>query len=168
MLFLYRCLLYLYPANYRAEFGDEMNATFRAASEDAGGLLERAMFLIRELSGLLSGALQERLIGEADSQLLILSRRRGMRAGFRFPMSTAALMAVILAGVLLAIEKARSVEALMATANLGPGNLTPVAVLAPVLALSCLVAAIGWGMLFALGRSGVHRLAETQGRETRN
>jgi len=168
MLSLFRCLLYLYPANFRAEFGDEMNAVFREASETAAGVLGRAMFLFREFFGLLGGAIQERLIGTADSPLPALPGRGGMRAGFRFPKATAALMAVILAGVLLAIAKARSVEASMAMPNSGPETIAPGAMLILVLALACLVAAAGWGMLFALGRSGIHRLAKTRVPETRN
>jgi hypothetical protein len=33
-LTLYRWLLYLYPAHYRAEFGEEMTSVFRDAQSD--------------------------------------------------------------------------------------------------------------------------------------
>ena len=35
--FLYRALLYLYPASWRAEYGEEMRAAFAARRRDAGG-----------------------------------------------------------------------------------------------------------------------------------
>src|SRR5688500_7097778 len=46
---LYRALLYLYPAFYRAEYGDELARTFAARSRRAGGGAGRAALWLREL-----------------------------------------------------------------------------------------------------------------------
>ena len=84
-----------------------------------------------------------------------------MRTEFRFPRTTAILMTIILAGILVAIRKAEAIEASLAGVNVGPmhtvqTNLLPgVAIgLASFYAAGLLV----WSILFALRRSGVHRL----------
>ncbi|MGA9355579.1 MAG: hypothetical protein WBV46_17955 [Terriglobales bacterium] len=53
MLALYRCLQYLYPANFRREYSDEMTSVFRQARAvgQAGNLLARISFYMREISG---------------------------------------------------------------------------------------------------------------------
>ena len=84
-----------------------------------------------------------------------------MRPGFRFPKSTAALMMIILAGVVVAINQGEEISIAHAEPNAFPGphfNFLPAlaAILAVVYALGVLV----WAILFALGRSGVHRLAD--------
>jgi len=86
-----------------------------------------------------------------------------MHPEFRFPRSTIFLMLVILAGVFLAIEKAKVVQMrygsgleLMAVWSVLPWSLIF------VLALICVCVALGWGILFALHRSGMHRLANLQ------
>src|SRR2546428_12448355 len=111
MLSVYRSLLYLYPADYRREFGDEMSCVFLQAEADVAGhaLLRRASFRMREVSGLLSGAVQghlRRLFGFHEWHPF---RRLNMRPQFRFPRSTVFLMCVILAGVVLAIDKAMNI-----------------------------------------------------------
>jgi hypothetical protein len=111
MLSLYRCLLYLYSAAYRYEYGDEMAGVFRDCHNEmcGEGSLPRAAFLLREFAGLLHGALQERLQGITGSHLLFPSRRFTMPSEFRFPKATPVLMTIILAGVILTIEKATAI-----------------------------------------------------------
>lgn len=81
-----------------------------------------------------------------------------MQPQFRFPRSTVFLMCVILAGVLLAIEKAKTIEVkhgpqeVMAVWNSLPWFLF----IFPLLA--CGTVAAVWGLLFALRRTGMHRL----------
>lgn len=81
-----------------------------------------------------------------------------MQPQFRFPRSTVFLMWVILAGVVLAIEKAKSIQVkygpqeLMAVWNSLPWFLF----LFP--AVACAAVAAVWGILYSLRRSGVHRL----------
>jgi len=161
MLRVYRSLLYLYPADYRREFGDEMECVYLQAEADISGraLLRRASFRAREVSGLLSGAAQghlRRLFGFHDSHPL---RRLNMRPQFRFPRSTVFLMCVILAGVVLAIEKAKTIQVkygpqeVMAIWNSLPWFIF----LFPIMA--CAVVATVWGILFALHRTGMHRLS---------
>ena len=85
-----------------------------------------------------------------------------MRPQYRFPRSTVFMMWVILAGVVLAIDKALKVVQMKeglppgAVASWGSTFWTWLFALALVM-LIAIVAAI-WGVLFALHRTGVHRL----------
>lgn len=159
MLRLYQGLLHLYPAAYRQEFGEEMQCVFLEAQAETGTRprLRRAAFSAREVLGLLSGAAQAHLLSLFRTDDWLRQKRFNMRPQYRFPRSTVFLMWVILAGVVLAIEKARVVATsgphpLVAAANPLPLFLF----LFPVLA--CAVVAALWGLLFALRRSGMHRL----------
>jgi len=88
-----------------------------------------------------------------------------MRTEFRFPKSTAVLMMIILAGVVLAIEKGKAIQASLPAANPSIGPIQPAQhTFLPVIAMVFLffyaAGLIGWAILFALRRSGTHRLAE--------
>ena len=84
-----------------------------------------------------------------------------MRPQFRFPRSTVFLMCVILAGVVLAIDKAKQIVQMKQGHPLGT-----VAAWDPMLgsllfalALVLIAVAAAWGVLFALHRTGMHRLS---------
>ena len=77
-----------------------------------------------------------------------------MRSEFRFPKATPVLMMVILAGVVMAIEMATTISPGL------PPKFTILSDLVLALVGGLLVGAIGWAVLFALRRSGVHRLEE--------
>jgi hypothetical protein len=160
MASLYRWLLYLYPAAYRCEYGEEMIGVYREARKERNKAtaLQRSAFFLREIAGLLSGALQERWWAMADFNCStpISQRRFTMRPGFRFPKSTAVLMAVILAGTILAIEKAESIVRSAAEPDY-PDLLGGVVA---IFAAAFVLAVVAWAALFALRRSGAHRLAE--------
>lgn len=157
MLTVYCWLLYLYPRSYRHDFGQEMAFVFRDARNALPPVLSvKVNFCCRELCGLLSSALSahfERLFGAA-----IPSPRFYMQSQFRFPRSTVFMMWVILAGVLLTIEKAKTIqvkygpEEVMAVWNSLPWFLF----LFP--ALACVAVAAIWGFLFTLRRTGMQRL----------
>ena len=88
-----------------------------------------------------------------------------MRSEFRFPKATVALMTLILAGVLVAIDKARAIQASGPYANphVGPILSVRFAILPSLvftLLGACAAGGIGWTVLFALHRSGVQRLSE--------
>jgi hypothetical protein len=163
MVEFYRWLLYLYPPHYRQEFGDEMGCVFRRAELDirADALPSRAQFFARELSGLLAGAVREYLRSLWEFDDWIPFRSLNMRAGFRFPRSTVFLMSVILAGVGLAIEKAKAVQLKYGAAS-GMSGLGAISSLALMIAVVCVAVAAGWGILFAMRRSGMHRLSNVQ------
>ena len=168
MLSLFRCLLYLYPAAYRREYGDEMAGVFSEARSQTRGnrLLPRGKFFLREFVGLICGALRERSLAITSSHLLFPSRRFTMRSEFRFPKATPVLMTIILAGVVLTIEKATAIEESLPLAY--PQQLPPVQpehftffpAMAVIFLSAYAAAVIGWAVLFALRRSGVHRLSE--------
>jgi hypothetical protein len=168
MLSLYRYLLHLYPAAYRQEYGDEMADVFREVhAETRGeGLLPQAAFLLREFTGLLHGALQERSLAMTGSPMLFPSRRFTMRSEFRFPKATPILMTIILAGVILTIEKATAIEESLPLSYpeqlppIHPEHFTFFPAMAAIFLSAYAAAVIGWAVLFALRRSGVHRLSE--------
>ena len=89
-----------------------------------------------------------------------------MRNEFRFPKATALLMAIILAGVLVAIQKGESIEASLPHVSppIGPIQSVHSTLLSGVILWWLLFVAmgmVGWAILFAMRRSGVHRLAGT-------
>lgn len=91
-----------------------------------------------------------------------------MRNGFRFPKSTAVLMTLILLGVILAIRKGEAIAYSLPHISEPVGPIHPVrsGLLSdiPWFFLSFYAAGlIGWAVMFALRRSGVHRLDELSG-----
>lgn len=85
-----------------------------------------------------------------------------MQAQFRFPKTTAVLMIIILAGVVWVIEEGQAIQASYSVASSATGPTQPVESLLPGiaegLALFYGAGLLGWSILFALRRSGVHRL----------
>jgi hypothetical protein len=177
MHLLYRFLLCLYPTRYRDEYGEEMVVVFLEAQAEAWkqGVMTRAMFGVGEVGGLLHGALQEHLRNILGSygRTVFSSRRLSMRSEFRFPKATVSLMVIILAGILVAIDKAKAIQESIPYSHpeVGPIHATQQLMLLPtlliILTAACVVGVIGWGVLFALQRSGAHRLSEVNpaGRE---
>jgi hypothetical protein len=169
MLTVYRLLLYLYPPAHRCEFSEEMLAVLGEAQTEAwkNDTLVRSRFCAREIKGLVVGALSEhvRTIAGVDRPPLIFSRRLNMRSEFRFPKITVTLMTIILAGVVLAIEKATAIQASVPDSYqhvgpIQPAHFTFLPTMLVIMGGACLAGAIGWAILFALHRSGVQRLAE--------
>jgi hypothetical protein len=169
-LSLYQLALRLYPAFHRVQFGEEMIALFRELQAETAtkGTLARSRSCVREIAGVVAGALRERwrVMGGDHVLLLFSNRRFTMRTEFRFPKATAVLMTIILAGVVLAIQRGEAIHASLPYANPPVGPIHSVhSTLLPgvVIGLAFFYAAglIGWAILFALHRSGPHRLEET-------
>ena len=165
---LFRSLLYLYPADYRRKYGEEMITVLAEVQEEAAseGLFPRAACGLRESAGLLRGVFREhaQAIFGPRTFSFYSQRRFSMRSDFRFPKATVTLMLVILATVIYAIEKAKSLQhVLPATGpSLGPIEPTHVAIMPAfffAFALVCACAALAWAVLFALRRSGIHRFS---------
>jgi hypothetical protein len=156
MLSLYRWLLYLYPRLYRYEYADEMVSVFRDAHVDvnAGSVKDRISFRVRETLGLLAGAVRF----TAGSYQSISFKGFAVRPEFHFPKSTALLMSIIFAVVILAMEKANTIQV---EYEVGSESIWPSLpwFLGLALLLTCAAAMVGWGILFALRRTGTHRLA---------
>lgn len=169
----YRCLLHLYPATHRDEFGEEMLAVFHGAQADIAqqGMVRRAAFYARETYGLLTGALEEhvRSITGLRSWDINSSRRFTMRSEFRFPKSTPILMTIILAAVVLAIEKATAIrysafpDFNQHVGPIRPEHFTFFPKLLLAFAVTYVAGVVGWGILYALHRSGLHRMTEMPG-----
>jgi len=174
MLIVCRSLLRLYPAEYREQFGDEMFAVLRDARAENTNtrLLARAEFYLREVAGLMAGALREhlRIRTHAQAGLSLSTGRFAMRNGFRFPKSTAILMTIILAGVVVAIRKGEAIAASLPNVSqpIAPIHSAPSYLLPGVIAGFIFFYAAGltgWAILFALRRSGTHRLADLSGQK---
>ena len=169
-LSLYRNALLLYPASHREQFGEEMIAVFRELQAETAtkGMFASSRFYIRETAGVVAGALREHwgVLGADHVWQVFSNRRFTMRTEFRFPKATAVLMTIILAGVVSAIQRGEAIQRSLPYANPAVGPIHPVhSTLLPGVAigLAFFYAAglIGWAILFALRRSGVHRLDET-------
>jgi len=168
---LYRSLLRLYPAFHRERFGEEMIAVFAEMQAEtvSKGTMARAVFCLREGAGVVAGALQEhwRALGGEDVWLWFPTRRFTMRTEFRFPKATAVLMTIILGGIILAIQKGEAISTSLRGAVSPPiGPIHPVhSVMVGGILLGFVffyaAGLIGWAILFAMRRSGVHRLSET-------
>jgi hypothetical protein len=145
-----------------------MTAVFSAARAEIEkkGAVTRGLFWFREIRGLVGGALEEhvRSLAGSHSWMRLPTRRFTMHSEFRFPKATPILMALILAGTVLAIEKAQAISASLPHINPPVGPIQPerLTFLPPVLLMFAAAYAaglIGWAILFALKRSGMHRLS---------
>lgn len=103
MLRLYRFLLRLYPERLVGEFGEEMAAVLYELQRGSRneGFAARGRSGLREISGLLAGAVREQLY-ERDRNL-----SGGTMRSFRFPRWTIIMMILIFCAVNTAIEKGR-------------------------------------------------------------
>ncbi len=89
-----------------------------------------------------------------------------MRSEFRFPKATAPLMAITLAVIAVAIEKAKAISASLPHTNpqvgpIPPLQFTVVWTLLLVLMVAGTAGALGWAVLFAFRRSGMHRFSDS-------
>lgn len=157
---IYKRLLRLYPANYYREYADEMTSVFAHARRDLPRResLHHLHFYLREFAGAVIGAVHERLRASFGWDPY---RRFDMRPEFRFPRSTITLMLVILAGVVLAIEKAKAIQ-LKYGAHYAISGLGTVEFIAMMVGMICIPVACAWVIMFALHRSGAHRLANLE------
>jgi hypothetical protein len=170
MLALYRALLRLYPAVYRCEYGNEMmDVLMEVKTENQKkGALTLLFSGARETGGLLFGAAREHfytITGSHGARMSSLRGRFAMKSEFRFPKATVGLMMVILAAVMLTIEKARAISASIPHANPAVGPIHPTQVMIVQALLATLIwaigaGAVGWGILYVLRRTGVQQLSE--------
>lgn len=173
MLALYRALLHLYPAAHRYEYGEEMLEVLSEvqAGSRKKGPLARIVCEVREVGGLLSGALCEHsrgitsLYGSGECSSMFSEGRFPVKSEFRFPKATVGLMVVILGVVMWAIEKAKAISASIPHANPPVGPIRPeqfaiVQTLLAVLIWAMVAGALGWAILYALRRSGAQQLSE--------
>jgi len=170
MITVYRSLLRLYPAEYRRVFGEEMLAVLSEECDQLASRrsLARVRLFLREAGGLIGGAVREQLRGflQIEQELSFTTGRFAMRNGFRFPISTIIFMALILGCVLTAIKKGQDIASSVPNVNPPlPIHIQPVhSILLGGMPLffGFFYAAglIGWAILYALRRSGVHRLAD--------
>jgi hypothetical protein len=112
-LSLYRHALRPYPASHRERFGEEMVAAFPELQNEAASkrMIAGGDVCVREARGVIAGPCAN--IGEfgAANTSGYCFPIGGLRcAEFRFPKATAVLMTIILAGVILAIERGEAIH----------------------------------------------------------
>ena len=170
---LYQTLLLLYPAEHRAMLGEEMDAVFGELRADVlrKKRILRTGFWIREITGLLSGALAAHLRMTAPDGAFAFPWRFSMRNGFRFPKSTIVFMAMILGGILIAIKKGQDIASSVPDVNpplavhIQPTHSILLGGMPLFFAFFYAAGLIGWAILFAMRRSGVHRLDQIAGQK---
>lgn len=169
MLPIFRSLLYLYPSDYRQQYGDEMLSVLGDVNAGTRHQTARARVVSngREVAGLLLGALREhtRKLGAPQDFSVFPQRRLTMRSDFRFPKSTVTLMTIIFVAIVVAIEKAKTIQQSVVDVNpplvpTHPAHVTIVSTLLIALAAVAVAAALGWAAVFALHRSGIQRLSD--------
>ena len=171
MLRLYDQLLRLYPVPYRRQFADEMLSLFNQlqCENRIHTRLQRGIFYVREIAGVLRGAAGERCRALRGEDMGLFEGGFMMRDGFRFPKTTAVLMTLILAGILVAIQKGEAIQASLSTSNPQIGPIQPHSVMLSSIVSFLLIfyaaGSIGWIILLALRKFEVHRLGETSGQK---
>ena len=93
-----------------------------------------------------------------------------IRNGFRFPKTTAVLMTLILGGVVIAIKRGEEIATSLSHVNspivpIPPAHSTMLTGLAFFWVFFYSAGLVGWAILFALRRSGVHRLDQMTGEQ---
>jgi len=168
MVAFYQMLLSLYPASYREQYQQEMQGVLVQLDEEFSHQRwpARLSLAARESAGLLRGALQEHIRALTGSELVdfAANRRHLMRSEFRFPKTTVALMTIIFIAVIVAIEKAKAISESIPPSSTPVGPIHPeyVGVIPAFLIATgsaCLIGLVGWALVFALRRSGIHRFS---------
>jgi hypothetical protein len=171
MLRLYERLLRLYPAPYRQQFEHEMLTLFHElqCENRIQVRVRRGIFYVREIAGVLRGAARERCRALRGKDVGLFEGGFMMREGFRFPKSTAVLMTLILAGIVVAIQKGEAIQASLPASNPQIGPIQPHSVMLSSIVSSLLIfyaaGSIGWIILLALRKFGLQRLDETSGQK---
>ncbi|HEX6821170.1 MAG TPA: hypothetical protein VF123_03870 [Candidatus Sulfotelmatobacter sp.] len=167
MLRLYAQLLRLYPSPYRQQFEDEMLSVFHELRSEntIHTRCRRGIFYVREIAGVLRGAARERCRTLRGKDLGLFEGGFMMRDGFRFPKATAVLMTLILAGIVIAIQKGEAIQASLPASNPQIGPIQPHSVMLSSIVSFLLIfyaaGSIGWIILLALRKLRVHRLDES-------
>jgi hypothetical protein len=177
MLFLYRCLLYLYPVPYRRDYGGEMTGVFRDLHGETmrKELPARAAFYAREFVGLLRGAWRERPRASPIPIQWISNSNKEVRLAFRIPFSESHAHSDGRYPGSNSDDREGHRDIRQSLPLAYPQELPPIKpehfTFFPAMAViffgAYAAAAIGWIVLFALRRSGVHRLSEMDATSSR-
>ncbi len=168
MLSVYRLLLWLYPADHRSVFGDEMIHVFLEAKSELrkDGILARMAFSLHECLGLIRGAVVEqiRTFYPAAPGISFDERRSAMRSQFRFSWLAIFFMAASLLAAMTAIWKGESVILQHAGLSTHLGTAIPhlASQITLVFILSCFAGVLGWLIALAIGRTGIHHLSKSK------
>jgi hypothetical protein len=171
MLLLYEQLLRLYPARYRQQFEDEMLTLFQELQSEnrIRTRVRRGIFYVREIAGVLRGAARERCRVLRGKDVGLFEGGFMMRDGFRFPKTTAVLMTLILAGIVVAIQKGEAIQASLPASNPQIGPIQPhsemLSSIVSFLLIFYAAGSIGWIILLALRKFGVRRVDEAAGQK---
>jgi len=156
MLSLYRFLLRLYPGRLVVEFGEEMAGVLCELHRGSRtkGLAARWWFGLREVTGLLAGALREQFYER--NRNLSGGTMRALRS-FQFPRWTIFMMILMFCAVNTAIEKGRMASVLLAGRRAASSHWWTIpGVFLVVFAFLAVVGLIGYCVLhvFRVARTG--------------
>jgi len=156
---LYRWLLFCYPADYRATFGAEMADVFGEALDATRkrGVWPSVIFCLRELVGLLWAT--------SCADMRIHSGRVDRAEGFILGRAVAHRLIFVLAAIVAVIEVLKSFLPHRQPSQSRLWNEFLLAIL-PALAV-LFSAAVGWGISFLFGRTGLHRIANLNTKSVR-
>ena len=163
---LYRWLLYLYPEQFRQRFAEEMCWVYAEASASASreGLARQSLFVVREMCGMVRGAVEEQARRWLEGSFV--SRRFAMatfRSRFRFPIAGIAFMVACLGLVLTAIRHARALSYAFADGKVyRPDHLSFLQTFGFAFGVTLICVVVVCGILYATRRMGVQRLSELQ------
>jgi hypothetical protein len=152
MIRLYRWLLFLHPADYRAIFAAEMSKVFDEARAEAWnrGAWARLAFCLRELTGLVWTA--------SYAHVRIHSGWADRVKGFSQSRAAVPRLTLVFAAVVATIEILKS---FVLRGHHMQSILWHEVLLAILGALTVILSgAAGWAITFLFGRSGVHRIAK--------
>lgn len=151
---LYRWLLLLYPADYRAMFAAEMAEVFDKANDGAceQGAWQRVMFCVRELTGLVRAASNAQIRNHAAVRWV-----EPIKAPANGRLVVTSLIFAFMA-VIAAIEILKSFAFHRRHSRPIVSHEFPLAILEWLL-LAYGVGVIGWTITFLAHRTGMHRLA---------
>ena len=165
---LYEKLLWLYPAEFRGEFSEEMAWCFAEAEADCSGRVARAHFLAREMLGLVRGACEAQLrsapeLWNVSRRVVMISRNKR----FRFPIAGIAFMIASLGCVLYAIRMARQISYALAGTkmqvyNYQPDHLSFVQTFGFAFGVTVVCTLAVLAILHFTRRAGAQRLEEAQ------
>jgi hypothetical protein len=172
---LFESLLRLYPRTYRGTFAEEMVQVFRQAEADAEERRfgERAAFYLRELVGLIGGAVRERLRrGKSRGKESPNGESMKQKDQCRFPLFSILMMTIIfmivieliakgegLSQSLFAIESGRGWD-LGRSARLWPSHWGLISGIATGFLIAWLAGVTAWIVAYAMRRTGAQKLGE--------
>ena len=177
MISIYRCLLKLYPSEHRRTFAEEMLGVFVEAEREVKdqGIYQRAIFYVREVSGLAGGAVLEQFheVDLCRRQRLEMEGRMVLQLKYRFPRSAILMMTFVLVIVLGMIVKIQGVSHFYGKTITGqlphipwqwPSHYGLISGIVVYFLLAWIAGLAAWAIAYAMHRTAAQQLANLDNR----